>query len=469
MKEELQITTNLATEASNAEEALDRRLHSDFNENSAVSPMTDDNQMELAGLLSELAPQEEKSETTTKGADNVDQANRVQDEEKHESSTSSESGDIFSLSPNDTPYALEIDYVTNMGVFYNQFTQRTSLRNEGDLDERIFNTIYMVAKKDFPGISKPLLDTIVNSEFLPKFNPVKELFESFETMKADNSLNRFLSCLTHEEGIDRQFIDELITKWLMQFPAMAIDDVYPRLALVMIGPSHIGKTTFLRNLLPDELNKLYVENELNQGKDSNFLLSENLLVNIDEFGGLAIGDPRLFKNIQSSESFKERRPYGTYSQDLIRRAIISGTSNSMEILNDHSTENTRVIPCLLRDIDREKYNSVDKRLLMAEITQLYLNGGPDCIRLTLEERRKLGEYSKGFEVHSIEHDVIGEYLAPGDDFKSTKDILDYLNRHLGKAPSMKVLRGVLTELGITRTRKYINKVQFRGYLVKFLK
>ena len=81
--------------------------------------------------------------------------------------------------------------------------------------------------------------------------------------------------------------------------------------MVLIGPSHIGKTYFFRHVLPEPLNRYYADSNLSQGKDSKLLLSEKLIVNNDEFGGIVrMKEVEEFKFMASAEYFNERRSYG---------------------------------------------------------------------------------------------------------------------------------------------------------------
>ena len=57
---------------------------------------------------------------------------------------------------------------------------------------------------------------------------------------------------------------------------------YPLLILVLTGTQRIGKTKFFRNLLPDELMEFYAESKLDEGKDSEILMTKKLTILDDE-------------------------------------------------------------------------------------------------------------------------------------------------------------------------------------------
>ncbi len=62
-----------------------------------------------------------------------------------------------------------------------------------------------------------------------------------------------------------------------------------------------------------------------------------------------------------------REPYGRVSSDLTRLAMLCGTTNDLQVLND-PTGNRRLLPIHVISIDHELYNSIDKTDLFMEIT-----------------------------------------------------------------------------------------------------
>ena len=75
------------------------------------------------------------------------------------------------------------------------------------------------------------------------------------------------------------------------------------LTLVMVGQKQgVGKTTFIRNIMPQALADYYIESKLNHNdKDSVKLLTQALLLSDDEFGGKAHKEAEAFKEL-SDES-----------------------------------------------------------------------------------------------------------------------------------------------------------------------
>src|SRR5690606_15602992 len=106
-----------------------------------------------------------------------------------------------------------------------------------------------------------------------------------------------------------------------------------------------------------------------------------------------------------------------------RLAILCGTSNDPEIIND-PTGNTRILPIEVIGIDHQKYNSIDKAELFMEAFRAYEVG--ESWQLDKEDLAQLEIVSSEFESTPYEHQLItrffkypensitGEYLTATD-------------------------------------------------------
>src|SRR5690606_27221973 len=124
------------------------------------------------------------------------------------------------------------------------------------------------------------------------------------------------------------------------------------------GGQRVGKTKFFRNILPDELMDFYAESKLDDGKDSEILMTRKLIILDDEFGGKSKQDAKRLKELSSKQWFNVRRPYGRTSEDIKRIAVLCGTSNDDEVIND-PTGNRRIIPVNINNIDHDKMSEID--------------------------------------------------------------------------------------------------------------
>src|SRR5690606_8591490 len=117
-----------------------------------------------------------------------------------------------------------------------------------------------------------------------------------------------------------------------------------------------GKTEFFRRLLPPELRQYYAESKLDAGKDDAILMTQKLIIMDDEMGGKSKKESKHLKELTSKQVFTLREPYGRMNVDLQRLAVLCGTTNDLEILND--LHNRRQIPIEVYGIDHEAYNAI---------------------------------------------------------------------------------------------------------------
>ena len=82
---------------------------------------------------------------------------------------------------------------------------------------------------------------------------------------------------------------------------------------------------------------------MDAGKDDDLLMTQKLIVMNDEMGGKSKQDEKRFKELTSKAIFSLRAPYARNNEDFKRLAVLCGTSNDKEVIND-PTGNTRILP-----------------------------------------------------------------------------------------------------------------------------
>lgn len=106
-----------------------------------------------------------------------------------------------------------------------------------------------------------LESTVINSHHVKRINPLKEWLLSAEKVADIETLDALLNCFKFrtDDPDKLQFYRKLAIKWLLQLPALIFEGKMPRMVLVLIGGTYIGKSEFFRRLLPQNLNKYYAE------------------------------------------------------------------------------------------------------------------------------------------------------------------------------------------------------------------
>lgn len=276
--------------------------------------------------------------------------------------------------------------------------------NGVEVNRERLNTIYLRARMFFNSkdVTKDLIESIIFSDNTPTFNPITEFINKNSHLKSTGNIDALIASIKSPTPQKEMFI----RKWLLGMIA-AYDGVPVRYVLSLVGGQNTGKTEWFRRLLPKELKKYYAESKLDAGKDDEILMCQKLIVMDDEMGGKSKQDEKRFKELTSKAVFSLRAPYGRHNEDFKRLAILCGTSNDPEVIND-PTGNTRILPVEVITIDHKKYNDIDKKELFMEIFRAYDNG--ESWQLNKEDLMQLELISSDFETTPYEHQLITRFF-----------------------------------------------------------
>lgn len=275
-------------------------------------------------------------------------------------------------------------------------------------DEKM-NTMFIKARAVFnsPSVTHDLCQRMIHSEFTPDFNPITEYIEKNRWRKTDGQIAKLCASITSNTPLK----DVFIRKWCLSILA-AYNGIAVRSVLTLVGGQRSGKTQWFRRLLPKDLKRYYGESKLDAGKDDYLLMCTKLILMNDEFGGKSKHDEKLFKELTSKEVFSLRAPYGRNNADYYRLALLAGTSNDLDIMQD-PTGNTRVLPVEVIKIDHKAYNEIDKDELFMELVRAYESG--EDWDFTNEEFEGLANLSKDYEGINYERECILQHFEESND------------------------------------------------------
>jgi len=209
------------------------------------------------------------------------------------------------------------------------------------IDDKILNSIFIDCKTTFNKATKDLVTSIIFSEFTQPYNPFAEFLDHYN-QKPPKIKTGHIEALLDTIVTDTPNAKIFIKKWLVSLIA-SINYKHSPLLLVLCGGQNTGKTEWFRRLLPEALKKYYAESKLDLGKDDEILMTKKLIIMDDEMGGKSKIEQRRLKEMTSKQSFSIRAPYGRVAEELQRLALLCGTSNDEELLND-PTGNRRILP-----------------------------------------------------------------------------------------------------------------------------
>lgn len=288
------------------------------------------------------------------------------------------------------------------------------------------------------------------------YHPIKEWFQKNKDISCGNEFEQLLDCFVvnmkiwvdNQEIATNDYLEVYLKKWLLSIIASA-HGTYSLMILVLIGKQGTNKTNFFRGLLPKDLLSFYADNTLDEGKDSEILMCLKLLIIDDEFGGKSKKDANKLKRLSSQQTFSIRMPYGRVTEELQRLAVLGGTSNELEVIND-PTGNRRVIPVNLVSFNKEKFDKIDKTKLFIGLYKEWLTD-KEKFFLTKDEIEILNSCTIPNQESLIEEELILKHIRPSSSSYQHMTTSEILIALVEKYPSIKTnnkrVGSILNKLG----------------------
>ena len=372
-------------------------IHAPENQKKAV-------QVATLGKRSGHTPDVIKKQLTEINGINASEANKLVDEvfKRDDISIKSTSAD-----PEQLIQALTEWMTQNHAMKVNAIT-RIIEENGIEVRRERINSIYLRARMFFNtnNITKDLVESYIFSDFIKEYNPISEYINKNLHRKSIGNISDLSKCIRSNTEMKEIFI----RKWVISLIA-AYNGSPVRSVLSLVGGQNSGKTEWFRRLLPNDLKKYYAESKLDAGKDDDILMCQKLIVMDDEMGGKSKQDEKRFKELTSKSIFSLRAPYARSNEDFKRLAVLCGTSNDPEIIND-PTGNTRILPIEVLSIDHELYNSIDKDELFMEAYRAFSNG--DEWQLNKDELALLDGVGQDFQSIAYERELIYKFFKSAD-------------------------------------------------------
>jgi predicted P-loop ATPase len=180
-------------------------------------------------------------------------------------------------------------------------------------------------------------------------------------------------------------------------------------------------------------------------------MTQKLLILDDEFSGKSKQDAKKMKRLLSASHFDLRPPYGAENVQLKRIAVLAGTCNETEVLNDPTGNRRFIVFDVQERMDWGLFNSIDKEQLFAQLKKFWDNGITGNLAIDEIEEMELLTNSKHSEV-SIEEELILKYYhlpSTGGGFESytNTEIKVYLEQSTNQKISSRKLGLELKKLG----------------------
>lgn len=329
---------------------------------------------------------------------------------------------------------LENFIVENYAPERNTITSEIKIENTV-IDDHKLNSIYKTASKvlDF-NVSKSDVRDVINSDSTKDFNPLNAFFSNKEFKSGQ--IEAYINCIEPQSDYNRWAFKKWIVGCIHNWISTINETKVSPLTFVLCGQKQgTGKTSFFRNLLPNELQDYLIEKKIDANdKDSMYNLAKGLICFDDEFGGLATKDVKDFKRVADTNWIDIRLPYSAYYTKIKRRASICGTTNESNVLKD-VTGNRRLLPCNVESIDYDTMISIDTDSLWREAFSLWREGFDWKIYKSEDIQFLNDSTAYNLDVNPVEEIFFNHFSIEETENHTEKvimnqgDILNYLNIH----------------------------------------
>ena len=235
----------------------------------------------------------------------------------------------------------------------------------------------MCEKQNFRITKEKLNDILVKIALDNEYNPIEEYLKASHKYYLKHQDKDIFYELMDTIKSDSPWKKKFIGKFLLQMINLACSDEESQdsadYMLVLQGPQFIGKTTWLRNLLPEKFRAKYFLGGRTldpTNKDDRIETTTNWLVEMGEISStFRKSDQEALKNFITDFKDKFRLPYAKEAIEKKRRTSLCGSTNDVEYLKDLTgTRRFLTLNCLSFD----KNLNIDIDMLWGYMYSLYL-------------------------------------------------------------------------------------------------
>ncbi|WP_312394750.1 VapE domain-containing protein [Chryseobacterium sp.] len=350
-------------------------------------------------------------------------------------------------------------------VRYNEIALEFEIRTENeDWDELNINSLFIELIQSGINITLNKLEILLKSHWIERYNPIQNYFENLTKWNDENHIQKLANYVT---TTDNPSFQNHFEKWLTRVVLCSLKKGYVNKQCFVLfnTKQNSGKTSFLRFLIPAELEKYYTE-DIGIDKDGLISLCKSLIINIDELSVMSKIDVNTLKSFISKNTINARLPYDRKSSLMHRTASFCGSTNRSDFLTDETgSVRWQIFEVLEIDFNYSKEININQVWAQAYFNAFERkNYNPELTAEDILENEKRNEKYKQV---SLEQEIILTHFEKSDsknEFLTATDIMLAMNNALGVRLNIIKIGKALTVLNYERIKH--SKRQVYGYLIK---
>ncbi len=365
---------------------------------------------------------------------------------------------------------IEKNYKIRYNVVSNRFEYLKLHKEPKEWTDLNENDVLIDLLKNHYQISQNILIALLKSDFVEKYNPLKDYFENLPKWNGKTDYIKKLSEYIRIKPEDKERFERNFKKMFLRSIASSLEIALNKQAFIIVhNKQNSGKSTFLRWLCPPKLQPYYTE-EIGLDKDSLIALAENFIINLDELSTLSKKDINELKSVMSKDAIKVRLPYDKRTSVLKRRCNFVGSTNETEFLSD-ATGNVRWVCFEIEKINWNYNKDFDINKVWSQAYTMFKKGAE--YQLTKAEIKENEIANKSFLIRTPEMELLQLYYAPSDEYNSNAVFMT--STEITKAINEKTFSTVriypnrigkaLSILGYQKSSRYDKELKFtvKGY------
>ena len=286
-------------------------------------------------------------------------------------------------------------------------------------------------------ITKSDLRNVLESDYSVCYDPFLSYLESLSPhTDADPDYIAQVAAMVHVACGKGELHSRWFKKWFVAMVASWLDPrVINHVILAYIGSQGIYKSTFMRRLMPPQLEGYFTVRNFahRMDRDDLLLLTEKGLVALEEIDSLTPRELNQLKAIVTAETIDERAPYAAHNESRPHVASFCATGNNRRFLTD-LTGNRRWLPFYVTDIDSPYTHAIPYEGLYAQAYRLYREDFQYWF--DADEVAALDEHNAHFEEPNMVQELIETYFrhpyeGEAGQFYNTANILTAITTYCG--------------------------------------